>query len=732
MKYNTYDNLYKLIDEFSIGIVILNFDKNLTIKYVNDEFCKIFNIENISLEKKNCSFLKILDDLNCYDFIDKYKQELKKGDKIQTQIRIKNSGYKTKIINLTGVKRDDKSGKCEIHCMVTEANDSDLNLDLMQPERKFHNIIKKLFDGIVFYLNLETCVIEHYGKSLKDFNIIPRLNGFPNSIIECNCIFKEDIPIFRKMVENMRIGICEKIELRMCTSLGETQWFCIEYDLIFNNFGKPIAAQGQITNINNVKELEKKALTDPLTKLLNKKAIQKSIEKTLKNDFDCEKHALLVVDIDNFKQINDTLGHHFGDFVLVELAERMKGLFRDSDFVGRIGGDEFIVFMRNIKDFTSVVNKAELLTKILRRSYHGESREITISGSIGISIYPNHGMEFEELYKKADCALYISKENGKDSFTFYDNKIKEVEINKPKNLENTKRFLPHYFENEILLDIFDLLYETKETSITVNKILEIMGKTFNVDRCYIFQTEKNGSVYNNTYEWCIDEKLSEKESLQNLSCKDIEYIISRYNSEGIFYSNEISNMEDELSQLLNRQGIQSILQCAIKVGGVIQVVVGFDDCTSKRIWNEKEISTLFYASKILGLHIINKKNIENIEMLYTSRNGMLENMGAFVYVIDINNHEMLFVNKMVREIAPNVKCGDKCHQVAFGHDQDCEVCPVKCLNENNRYATVEIYNPRYDLYTLASATRVMWEDVEDAALVCCIDITNYKKQMMEA
>ena len=130
-------------------------------------------------------------------------------------------------------------------------------------------------------------------------------------------------------------------------------------------------------------------------------------------------HALFVIDVDNFKSINDNLGHAAGDKVLVETAESVSAIFREVDIVCRFGGDEFIVFARNITDESFARQKAEEICAALRRSYGEAGKTFGVSASIGIACYPAHGRTYDELFNRADKALYLTKRNGKDGFTVY-------------------------------------------------------------------------------------------------------------------------------------------------------------------------------------------------------------------------------------------------------------------------------------------------------------------------
>lgn len=164
------------------------------------------------------------------------------------------------------------------------------------------------------------------------------------------------------------------------------------------------------------KELLEAAQMDRMTNVLNREATMDQIRQIFHDEEMCL-HALFMIDVDNFKRLNDTMGHQTGDEFLIELTAKIKRSFRSSDVVGRIGGDEFFVLMRNVSDRFMVVKKAKKLLDEIQ-SVCEKYSEIKLSASIGISLYPENGKMLEELYAKADQALYEAKRAGKNQFLF--------------------------------------------------------------------------------------------------------------------------------------------------------------------------------------------------------------------------------------------------------------------------------------------------------------------------
>lgn len=167
------------------------------------------------------------------------------------------------------------------------------------------------------------------------------------------------------------------------------------------------------------KELEEKAEIDGLTTLYNKLATEKYIRHYLENEGKNSRSVLFIVDIDDFKTINDTKGHAFGDIVISSIGRGLGSEFRATDIIGRIGGDEFLIFLKNIPNHEIEVKEAERLVNFFRELRPGEYVKTQVTASIGGAVYPDDAEDFETLYKAADEAAYRTKKSGKDGYSFY-------------------------------------------------------------------------------------------------------------------------------------------------------------------------------------------------------------------------------------------------------------------------------------------------------------------------
>ncbi len=192
-----------------------------------------------------------------------------------------------------------------------------------------------------------------------------------------------------------------------------------------------------ITLVNRIQynqkshELALKADTDLLTELNNKIATERKISEYIATHPDSQ-CLFFLFDIDNFKKINDTLGHAFGDEVLRSLGLQLRNEFRVTDIIGRTGGDEFILFLKDLNSDEILEKEAKRLERLFSQFKAGEYVKYSATASIGATVYPRDAKDYQGLYKSADKALYEAKRRGKNCLVFYNKDLKEVDTDKKK------------------------------------------------------------------------------------------------------------------------------------------------------------------------------------------------------------------------------------------------------------------------------------------------------------
>lgn len=205
-------------------------------------------------------------------------------------------------------------------------------------------------------------------------------------------------------------------EARMRRKDSAFVWCKLDVVPVLEN-GRPVRMIGVITDISEVRKqrevLEQKANLDGFTGLWNKKYAISSIRTALAQEPE-GRHALLVLDVDGFKRFNDTYGHAKGDRILLAISDRLTGTFHENSIVGRFGGDEFIVFVQNIRsgqDLECLYRKIKSISRV-------EADGLSAAISIGTAVYPEDGADFETLFEQADRLLYQEKLGKRHSASF--------------------------------------------------------------------------------------------------------------------------------------------------------------------------------------------------------------------------------------------------------------------------------------------------------------------------
>jgi diguanylate cyclase (GGDEF)-like protein len=211
--------------------------------------------------------------------------------------------------------------------------------------------------------------------------------------------------------------------------------------------------------------MEHLARHDPLTTLPNRTMLKEGFNEAMIQAREKNKMlAVLFVDLDRFKFINDTLGHVIGDELLKQIANRMRVIIRKEDIIARIGGDEFLILLHDRNEINDAVKVAQNILTVLEPALRVDGNEIHITGSIGISFYPHDGKTTESLLKNADTAMYRAKQQGKNSYELYSPVLNEKALERLMLENNLQHALP---QKELIV------YYQPQIELATNKIVGV-------------------------------------------------------------------------------------------------------------------------------------------------------------------------------------------------------------------------------------------------------------------
>lgn len=293
------------------------------------------------------------------------------------------------------------------------------NEQLMFDEEIFKIAAEKSGVSVLIY-SVNSRQLRFINNSLREIPLPPIIENAPTELFKYIPVDRDLQLQIREIFENMERENGKR-EVSLCFQRdGQEMYIRIQLTGLAGANGRIRQCVGTIEDVTEQQNLRKKAEKDPLTGLYNRTKASDLIEACLKEPRPKKgrTHACLIFDLDNFKVLNDTLGHQTGDTALQDVAGILQQHFREYDIVSRLGGDEFLVFLKDIPEKAIHRNVSSLLKK-LDLTYQEGNQSVRMTASVGIVLVPDKKCDFRELYRKADRALYEVKHESKNNFKIY-------------------------------------------------------------------------------------------------------------------------------------------------------------------------------------------------------------------------------------------------------------------------------------------------------------------------
>lgn len=437
----------------------------------------------------------------------------------------------------------------------------------------------------------------------------------PRGVLE-RVLHREDCETFFQMIDRAsqeeEHGILEyRVNIAKEGEKPEYAWHRSIYKSIRGVNGRIVRILGRTEDITRERlrqdEMAQRLKQDDLTGLLNKAATKAEIEEFLMSNPNGT-HALFLIDVDNFKCVNDTLGHLFGDSVLVNVGKKIRGLFRGTDVIGRIGGDEFMVLMKYTDSFQARA-KAQSICDVIKQTYHGRNQEeIEISCSVGVAMYGTIKESYTSLFSKADMAMYQAKEEGKNQY-----RVAEVvdplwKVRKETRIEARSS---HYKAGRVqdmdfLSEAFTLLSHAKDVNDSLNILMERIGRQYDLGRVAVLECDKEKHELIQTNCWTRESGiLTEKQFMEN-KYEEWEGFMSGFDEWGLSYINDCfgdENVSEADRAVFRERKIRALVNCSFSYFDLGEGYVTFCDQEKPRFWTDYEKETFLELSRMLSVFV---------------------------------------------------------------------------------------------------------------------------------
>lgn len=446
-----------------------------------------------------------------------------------------------------------------------------------------------------------------------------KVSNFSKKLPRTERIYEEDIDALLAYLQDAKE---ERLEFRYVKEDGSYIWCAARGAAIKEADGKMKAIVGSVVDIDQEKRMHEmlveQALLDPLTKLYSKTKAQNMIESFLRTDGSFGKHALLLVNICGFNEVNKRFGNVFGDSVLVSVAEHLQKCFRKKDIVARVGGDDFLVLVKDISHHDALVRKMRQVVMMMQDVYSGEN--LSLSCNVGASCFPQDGRNYGTLFRNADCALYKAKKSGNEGFEIYDPEYQIDEYNKRGEFyheyvirEDTNSTRGD-FSQEITNYSVELMLDSKDVASAIKMLLDKVGKYYKCDTVQVWEKDDN-NILHTTYSWNDKEGLNHFNSMQFIDLADLPSMKDYFDQRGlrIFNNTSIMRKHPGYAPFVKMINAKALLQCAFYDGDEFKgcVCIGHEKKTYE--WMKEEINALLTITKLLSVYLLKLKSSEKIQ-----------------------------------------------------------------------------------------------------------------------
>lgn len=603
--------------------------------------------------------------------------------------------------------------------------------ELAASEGRYAYILSKTEDT-VFEWDCATGEVAYSPMFERKFGRQPLRTGFPASAFEAGIVHPDDVSDLEACLSGVACGdedtaTCEH---RMLKGDGTYLWARLTATGVRGREGKVERVIGLISDIEDqkrsVQQARERAQRDPLTGLYNQGAVKELVQRRLAAQPGLA--ALVFVDVDDFKNVNDTLGHVYGDGVLGDIASRLQELFPARAVLGRIGGDEFVAFLDRLGSKDEAEGLMDAVLDLFRRPLAQLESGFAVSASAGVAYCPEDGTTYRQLFERADCAMYAAKTSGKNRWRAYRAGMEPSAAARqlPARVEAGPSCPVKTLRGNAVEYLFRFFLDAPDADKAVPQLLGLVGRQFSCRRVVLFEAGAPEGGFSCACEWHAPDADPWRERFARASLADIA-----------------GGRDDVLSALAEGRpllaeaaaagtgwrgdgGAAGAYVCPVGEQGATAFVLVFELQDAKDLPGSEAQRTLLLVAEAVGLFLSSFRRLQRLERHCRFSDNLLARLGSFVYGVDPATYRISFVGGTGPFSSP-IAPGDLCYRAVRSFDAPCPDCPMAGLEEAHGRVTRTLYHPGTGrwLETSAALLPSEREDGSMLCLVCSHDITAY-------
>lgn len=360
-----------------------------------------------------------------------------------------------------------------------------------------------------------------------------------------------------------------------------------------------VVSDESVGHASTAMEIMNELRYDSLTGVYNKKTITEYAKKRISEEKE-KRIVIAILDVDHFKSVNDTFGHLYGDKVLARVGGRLKEIVGEDGVIGRIGGDEFMIVFNGLDDDQVLRGMLRAIRTQIKWEFAEDFENLSITCSIGASIFPVNGRDYEDLFKKADCCLYIAKEKGRDRYVFFRDEMHRASYEAMLN-QNQLNAMKNPREIRELKNVASFMENAMTDSRkAILDAMRHMKDTFGIDNINIYYGEGMKKVYSfgSDIPEAKDAMYVFSEEFQKLMGENERFL-------QIGFADTFSDITPDFCGRMKAERIASTIQCYIGDKRNIKGLVTFNKCREASQWANYEIDCARIFAAVLSSMALN-------------------------------------------------------------------------------------------------------------------------------
>ena len=722
------ESINSMVDNLLSGICFFEYeDRELTPLFINEGFFRMLGYNRAQgtkyLEKPERSIIP--EDIPIYR--QAIRDVLKDDGAVDAEFRTVTGTGGLRWLHVRGNLYAREGKKYTIVATVVDVTErKNVEEELQRQAERLHILSEAEGEKIIDY-NAKTDVMvirsnDEYGVARDE------IHGRYMERFDASMIYKEDVAYYKAVLESMlkRPGH-DIIEIRSKRFDEDFTWYQTNLTSLLGPEGYVTRIVGRMININDKKlkemELLLRAEKDALTGVYNQGATEQLIHNAIEAGKENSLSALMLIDLDNFVDANEQLGSADGDLLLEKTADILKDLFKGGDVVGRIGGDNFLAYMRNMSTISDADELASAIVKNVKYDLEAKGQPVHVTCSVGVAIYPYHGRTYEELFEKAGRALRTVKTNGKDGYRVYHAATTTVYHANRKVGHDTAEAAD--YERDIEDQVMQILFEDRELESALRSSIELMTAKYHFHKGYICGNDS--LPISRTIQFNAKKYAAGKEESAHYELKRMVNEVLYSFFPGVAMIHDYDLQVDEIHDYFQSEGIKTMLYYPLTSKGEFQGAIVFENHEDVQMELSKgEMEKIRSLFRLMEAHILQIGLMDRLQN-FAAQVAVFDNMDSFVYVVNPDNYEIGFINKKVLMDSPQVKIGDTCYKALQNRDTPCENCIMRSLNKKDPHCrrTEELFNYSLRSWTRCSASWLECREENGLALLNSFDISEY-------